>query len=65
MGRSREGCGEHERMKKKRGLAALSEEKRKEIASMGGKAAQSSGKGHRWNKKTAKAAAKKRLKGGD
>lgn len=42
-----------------RGFASLSTERRQEIASMGGKAAQAKGTGHRWTKETASAAGKK------
>ena len=36
-------------MAARRGFAALSPERRREIASQGGKAAQATGKGHRWS----------------
>lgn len=45
--------------KKLRGFAAMSPEKRREIASLGGKTAQITGKGHRWTSDTAKVAGKK------
>lgn len=41
-----------------RGLANVDPERRREIASMGGKAVQAKGTGHRWNEKTGKAAGK-------
>lgn len=37
-------------MKKKRGFAAMSEQKRREIAAKGGRAAQATGKTHRWTR---------------
>lgn len=48
-------------MKKKRGFAALSPEQHKKIASMGGKAAQVKGTGHKWTTETARKARLKAL----
>lgn len=45
---------------KKRGFAAISPEKQREIASKGGKAVQAQGKGHQFNSETGKAARAKR-----
>ena len=45
-----------QKAKAQQGFAALSPERRKEIATMGGKAAQASGKGHRWTSEEAQAA---------
>ena len=42
-----------------RGLASVSPERRKEIASMGGKASHKSGKGHQWSPKEAREAGRK------
>lgn len=47
--------------KGKQGLASMSPEKRKAIASRGGKASQASGRGYRWD--SAKAAAAGRIGG--
>lgn len=44
---------------KDRGLASMSPEKRREIASLGGKAAQQSGKGHSWTAEQSREAGKK------
>ena len=46
--------------KKKRGFGSMSKEKRREIASLGGRAAQAAGTAHRWTKEEASAAGKKR-----
>jgi general stress protein YciG len=43
-----------------RGLAAMGQEKRREIARKGGQAAQARGTGYRWTVETARAAGKKR-----
>ena len=43
-----------------RGFAALSPEKKKQIASMGGRAAHASGRAHQFNTEEARAAGKKR-----
>lgn len=45
--------------KPKRGFAAMSEEKRKEIASKGGKAAHKKGKAHKFNSSTGRSAGQK------
>lgn len=45
--------------KKKMGFATMSEEKRKAIASKGGKAAHGLGKAYQWDSDTARAASKK------
>lgn len=45
--------------KKKKGFAAMSREKQREIASKGGKASQASGKGHRFTTEEAIAAGHK------
>lgn len=42
-----------------RGFAVLSPDRRREIARLGGEAAQASGEGHRWTTITGKAAGKK------
>ena len=42
-----------------KGLAALSPEKRREIARLGGIASHKQGKGHQWNPKEASAAGKR------
>lgn len=47
---------EKKKQGKPRGLAAVSPERRAEIARMGGKAAQASGKANRFDSETAKAA---------
>jgi general stress protein YciG len=46
-------------MASKRGFAAMSEERRREIASRGGKAAQASGKAHHFTAEEASAAGRK------
>ncbi len=43
-----------------RGFAAMSPEKKKEIAGMGGRAAHASGRAHQFNTEEARAAGKKR-----
>jgi uncharacterized protein len=45
--------------RKPQGLATLTEERRREIARMGGKAAQAGGRGHRWSPEEARAAGSK------
>jgi general stress protein YciG len=45
--------------KSKRGFAAMSLEQRRRIASLGGKAAQENGTGHRWDHEEATAAGRK------
>lgn len=45
--------------KRKRGFAAMSADKQKEIASLGGKASHAKGTGHEWTKETAKEAGRK------
>lgn len=45
--------------KQHRGFATLSTERRREIARMGGKAAQARGRGHRWDREEARAAGRK------
>lgn len=45
--------------KAKRGFANMSEERIKEVAAMGGKQSQKSGKGHRFNSESGKAAGSK------
>jgi general stress protein YciG len=45
--------------KKKRGFACMSREQRSAIASLGGKAAQSTGSAHRWSPETAAEAGRK------
>lgn len=45
--------------KAKRGFAAMSDEKRREIARMGGKAAHEQGTAHKWNSEEARQAGKK------
>ncbi len=42
-----------------RGFGSMTTERKKEIASQGGRAAQESGRCHRWNSKEARAAGKK------
>ena len=42
-----------------RGFQSMSDEKRRNVASKGGKVAHAQGKEHRWNSETAKAASKK------
>jgi general stress protein YciG len=50
-----------EKARKPRGFAAMSPEKQRAIASMGGKASHEQGSGHEWNKETARLAG---MKGG-
>jgi len=45
-------------MKSKKGLASMSIEKRRAIASQGGKSAHAQGRAHTWNKQEASAAGK-------
>jgi hypothetical protein len=45
--------------KKPQGFAALTPERRKEIASLGGKAAHAQGVGHQWTEETARIAGRK------
>lgn len=47
------------RPKARRGFAAMSPEKQREIASLGGKAAQANGNAHRWTGEDAAAAGRK------
>lgn len=44
---------------KKRGFAAMDEDQRRAIASLGGKACHEQGKGHRWTKEQAREAGRK------
>lgn len=44
---------------KKRGFASLTQERRREIASAGGRAAHAKGTGHRWTPEQAQEAGKK------
>lgn len=44
---------------KDRGFASMTRERQREIASLGGQAAQASGKGYRWTKEAAAAAGRK------
>ena len=48
-----------QRTRQRRGFAAMSPEKQKQIASQGGKASHAGGKGHEWNSESARAAALK------
>jgi general stress protein YciG len=48
-----------EQQKSRRGFAAMSPERQKEIASQGGRAAHQQGVAHEWNKDEARAAGKK------
>jgi general stress protein YciG len=48
-----------------RGFAAMSPEKKKEIASMGGRAAHACGRAHQFSSEEARAAGKKRHQQGD
>lgn len=48
-----------EKQKTGRGFASLTPERRRELASKGGKAAQAKGTGHRWNSKEARLAGRK------
>jgi general stress protein YciG len=50
-----------EEPKQKKGFNVMSPERRKEIASLGGKAAQARGTAHKWDSETAAAASKKGL----
>jgi general stress protein YciG len=45
--------------KRKQGFAALTPERRREIASMGGRTAQANGVSHRWTSETGAAAGRK------
>jgi hypothetical protein len=45
--------------RKPQGFAAMSERRRKQVASLGGLASQKSGKAHRWDSEEASKAAKK------
>jgi len=47
------------KIKLKKGLACLTEERRKEIAAMGGRAAHACGKAYKYNSKTGSLAGKK------
>lgn len=47
------------KVKKRRGFAAMSREKQREIASKGGKASHAMGRGHRWTKESAAVAGAK------
>lgn len=49
-------------MKQKRGFALLSEERRKKVASAGGRAAWENGNSHRYDSKSGTAAGKKSAK---
>lgn len=49
----------HSNMRRARGLAAMSPEKRREIASKGGRTSQSRGTAHQWTPEEASAAGKK------
>jgi general stress protein YciG len=46
-------------MKKRKGFAAMTREQRRRIASLGGKAAQQRGTGHRWTPEEAREAGRK------
>ncbi len=46
-------------MKQRRGFAAMDPEKRREIASKGGKASHEKGTGHEWTSETAREAGRK------
>lgn len=48
-----------ESRKSKRGFASMSEERKRKIASMGGKAAHKAGTAHQWDPKSAALAGKK------
>ena len=50
---------DNEKKAKPRGVAAMSEEKRREVASKGGKAAQAQGKAHRFTSEEAREAGRK------
>ncbi len=49
----------NERQKSKRGFAAMSSERQREIASQGGRAAHLQGVAHQWNREEAKEAGRK------
>jgi general stress protein YciG len=49
----------NEQPKVKRGWAAMSAERRREISRLGGKASHASGRGHRWTSEEAREAGKK------
>jgi general stress protein YciG len=49
----------NERQKSRRGFAAMSSERQREIASQGGRAAHQQGVAHEWNKDEAREAGKK------
>lgn len=49
----------HQNGKRPRGLAAMSPERRREIASMGGRTSQARGTAHQWTAEEASAAGKK------
>jgi general stress protein YciG len=51
--------GTQEPQKSRRGFAAMSAERQREIASQGGRAAHEQGVAHEWNKDEARAAGKK------
>ena len=46
-------------LKRKRGLALMDPERRREIASMGGRASQKRGTGHKWTEAEARVAGRK------
>lgn len=50
---------EEEKPKAKRGFAAITPERQREIASQGGKAAHQQGVAHQWNKEQARAAGRR------
>lgn len=50
---------QNDRVKSRRGFAAMSPERQREIASQGGRAAHQQGVAHEWNKDEAKAAGRK------
>lgn len=54
-----------EQQRRLRGFAAMSPEKKKEIAGMGGRAAHASGRAHQFNSEEARAAGKKRHQRGE
>jgi general stress protein YciG len=56
---SMEENGKQEQSKSRRGFAAMSPERQREIASQGGRAAHQQGVAHEWNKDEARAAGKK------
>ncbi len=49
----------NEKPKAVRGFAAMSKERLRELGSQGGRASHAGGKGHEWNKRTAKVAGRK------